>query len=85
MSGLHQWESGQAIRSPSRGSVTLQNTLLNIAFAEQTTMGWDNFIKGRITSSWQTAFEALFKSKRPADASGTWSRQLLQALRDYSK
>jgi hypothetical protein len=85
MSGIHQWESGQTIRSPSRGSVTLVNTLLPNAFTEQTTMRWENFVKGRITSAWRVVFEAMHTSKRPAEASRTWSKQLIHALWDYSR
>ncbi len=85
MSGLHQWESHESIWSPSRGSVAPTDKLLTYAFTEQTTVGWDNIVKGRITSSWRSTFEALHTAKHPTEASRLWSKQLINALWDYSK
>jgi hypothetical protein len=52
LAGLHQWESGQHMRSPSKGSVFREEILLTNAFVEQTTIGWENFLKGHITTAW---------------------------------
>jgi hypothetical protein len=67
--GLHKWESGQPIRPPRCGSVAPIDMLLTNAFVEQTTIGWDNFVKGHITSSWRSVYEALTTLKRPTEAS----------------
>jgi hypothetical protein len=83
--GLHKWESGQPIRPPSCGSVAPIDMLLTNAFVEQTTIGWDDFVKGCITSSWRSVYEALSTLKRPTEASRLWSKQLIHAIWDYSK
>jgi hypothetical protein len=51
-SGIHQWESSQAIQSPSQCSVTKIDTILTYAFTEQTTIDWKNFVKGHVSSAW---------------------------------
>ncbi len=69
----------QQIRAPTRGSVMVADVLLTQAFTEQTIdIGWDQFLRGRVSLMWSKAFSA-YKSlgnTRNVD-SLSWSKQLI--------
>ncbi len=62
--GLLAWASSHvnpdyAIRAPTRGSVKPTDIILTQAFHEQTSLGWNQFLRGRISKKWGSAFQTF--------------------------
>jgi len=57
---------------------------VTIAFSSQTSIGWDQLFRGRISSKWEDAFRYLQKPTDPKDLSSRWARRLIRRLFDIS-
>jgi hypothetical protein len=84
--GLNQWEQGDDHIYPKHSTVALNNPNHMHAFIDQKAIGWDQFLKGRISTLWWQAFTHLTTMTRPqSDKSLAWSKKLIHALWDNNK
>ncbi len=67
------------------GSVAPPDILLTQAFVEQTAQGWDQFLRGRVSSKWGQAFNYLNTDrKQRADDATQWTKNIILKLWEYS-
>jgi hypothetical protein len=82
LNGIQSWNTGQVIDCafPTTADEVRQVTL------EQTQIGWEHLLRGRISKRWQVAFlhfQPESDKKRDTKAT-TWARKLIAALWEYS-
>jgi hypothetical protein len=89
--GLHVWalsqhNSERLICSPSRGTVFPADILLTQAFVEQTTtLGWYQFLRGRISKKWGSAYKAYkVGNKQCSTNEDAWVKHLILSIWNYS-
>jgi hypothetical protein len=78
---IDSWTQDQVVR-PSPGT----KDKITKATREQNHIGWDNFLRGRISKGWHLAylhFQPIQDKQRVTRAS-TWTRKLITAVWDYS-
>jgi hypothetical protein len=89
--GIERWTASQhdsniSIRAPSRGSMVASRLLLTQAFTEQSsTIGWDQFLRGRVSLHWGRAISSFKSDGKPSNANSTaWIKQMILKVWDYS-
>lgn len=86
--GLLAWASfrdhpGYAIHAPTRGSVRPTDVLLTQAFHEQTLLGWNQFLCGRISRKWGTTYRAFRVQGKQFDVNVTaWAKPVILTVWD---
>jgi hypothetical protein len=89
--GLSAWADSQVkpsltVHAPSRGSVRPADIILTQAFTEQTNeLGWEQFLRGRISTRWGAAYTAYTTGGRQQQANDlNWATKLILAVWDYA-
>jgi hypothetical protein len=88
--GISTWTNSQGshnlqIRAPTRGSIKTPDVMLTQAFTEQTIdVGWDQFLRGRVSIMWGKAFSAHKSEGTQNMESSTWVKRLILKVWDYS-
>jgi ribonuclease HI len=87
--GIEEWESIESANDKPvplyRGSVLPEDILLIQAFQEQTAIGWDQLLRGRISLKWNSAYRCLVGGKRQVEVSpDPWAKTLIRGLWDYA-
>jgi hypothetical protein len=88
--GIHQWELVHCGKISSvsplfRRSVSPVDTLLILAFQSQTSIGWDQLLSGRLSSSWGTAYKYIVSSQQPVDTPTiSWAKTVISHQWTYS-
>jgi hypothetical protein len=87
--GIFAWEScpdpARPQDTPHRGSVHPIDCTLVQAYREQTEIGWEHFLRGRISLKWSRAYQ-LFHSKPAQEpiTAAPWAKQVIIVLWEYS-
>jgi hypothetical protein len=87
MHGICSWDSkkpGEQQTPLFRGSVRPDDIGLVQAFHEQSAIGWDQFLRGRISRKWGEVYLMVGKPKTEVASSTRWTKQLVLALWDYA-
>ncbi len=88
LNGITSWEilgSGENPNPLYRGSVLSEDVTLVQAFTDQTVIGWDQFLCGRISKRWSFAYELSITLGTPGWLRITsWAKQMVKALWNYS-
>ncbi len=88
--GISTWTNSQCsdnlqIRAPTRGSIKTPDVMLTQAFTEQTIdVGWDQFLRGRVSIMWGKAFTAHGSEGTRNKESSNWVKRLILKVWDYS-
>jgi hypothetical protein len=85
--GLQSWTgrlAGDNICPLYRGTVLPDDIALVQAFHEQTAIGWDHLLRGRISQKWSNAYQ-ICTGTNNAIKTGQWTKHLIRALWYYSK
>jgi hypothetical protein len=82
---ISQSSHNQQIRAPTRGSIKTSDVLLTQAFTEQTIdVGWDQFLRGRVSFMWGKAFSANRSLGTRTMESSIWVKRMILKVWDYS-
>lgn len=82
---ISQNNHNQQIRAPTTGSIKTSDVLLTQAFTEQTVdVGWDQFLRGRVSFMWGKAFLANSSLGTRTMESSTWVKRMILKVWDYS-
>jgi hypothetical protein len=88
--GISTWTDSQCndnlqICAPTRGSIKTPDVMLTQAFTEQTiNVGWDQFLRGRVSTMWGKAFTAHGSEGTRNNESSTWVKRLILKVWDYT-
>jgi hypothetical protein len=85
--GLDNWEkyldTEEEMHSPTAGTVQPIDVTLTQAYHAQTnTIGWDQFLRGRISVHWGKAFQLSQRSSKKN--CNSWTANLISSLLDYT-
>ncbi len=87
--GLSNWTGNHTsdMHAPTRGSVKPLDTLLTQAFNDQCDIGWEQFLRGRISIYWRRAYGQSFQNSRHPGrhTDKAWSSALIKLLLMYSR
>jgi hypothetical protein len=89
--GLQEWETNMhtptaTFKAPFRGSVLPADCTLVQAYQEQSKeIGWDHFLRGRISTKWSRAYQLyLYKPDQELPKTTPWVKQVITAIWHYS-
>jgi hypothetical protein len=86
MHGIQEWElsesTGKLPTHPFRESIQPEEIVLSHALLDQTTIGWDQLLRGRISLQWTQAYQLL--SGQVASSQSLWSKTVILHLWTYS-
>jgi hypothetical protein len=88
--GLREFERSQyepdfVFQPLFRGSILSEDCHLVQAYHEQTALGWDQFLRGRISLKWTCAYRACSNIKSgTANEASRWAVKVIKALWTYS-
>lgn len=87
--GIENWEISMyetsfCQRAPTCGSVRPTDILITQAYTEQRHIGWDSFLRGRITKLWNKAYQHVYTKANNTTSSTSWSSKLIKVILDYS-
>lgn len=71
-------------RPPTVGSVRPLDCLVTQAYLDQTSLGWHNFLRGRLSSLWLKAYTYAYTSSPGSACPASWSKTIIHQLWDYS-
>ncbi len=83
MHGITSWEHHDHPTPLFRGSVRPDDIGLVQAFQDQTVIGWDQLLRGRISKKWGEVFAGC-KAVTSTVHSASWSKQVVISIWEYS-
>jgi hypothetical protein len=84
--GIKSWleldlDDTRPIRAPTVGSLKAADVILTAAFHEQfNTIGWYQFLLGRLSKKWETAVSAYTSIAGPTPSNQQWTTQIILSM-----